>query len=275
MRLTGRSARRLAIPLALAAVVAAGAWTGSQRQPMPPAFHQAAASSLPESGAGRPIAFGQFNIHRGRAADGDIDLERTAECLRGLDIVSLNEVAGGGLLGGADQASALAERLDLRPVFAPTERRYWHPHFGNALLAAGEPASWLRLPLPRAESDGYRNMLLATLRVDSIEIALLVTHVDSGPDRDAQLAAVLALFHRLAPPALLMGDLNATISHPLIAALLDTPGVVATNGSLHPTDNPRTVDWLIGHGFEPLEASQCDNGASDHPSVSLVARPLP
>ena len=72
----------------------------------------------------------------------------------------------------------------------------------------------------------------------------------------------------------LIGDLNAGPEHPDIARLLATPGVVGTNGAKPPAELPGRVEWVIAKGLKPLDATRCDNGASDHPRVALeVATP--
>ncbi|HAW94738.1 MAG TPA: metallophosphoesterase, partial [Phycisphaerales bacterium] len=61
-----------------------------------------------------------YNIKHGRGMDGAIDLERTADVLRALnaDIIALQEVDDRARRsGGVDQASWLAERLDMHSAY--------------------------------------------------------------------------------------------------------------------------------------------------------------
>lgn len=159
-------------------------------------------------------------------------------------------------------------------LFAPTERRWGREHFGNALLTKLPVSEWLRIQLPRQHSASHRNMLLAHLQLTAGRIAVLVAHVDTRADREIQLAAVIAMFRTLREPAVLIGDLNAGPEHPDIARLLAAPGIVGTNGAKPPGELPGKVEWVIAKGLKALDASRCDNGASDHPRVALeVATP--
>jgi endonuclease/exonuclease/phosphatase family metal-dependent hydrolase len=242
-------------------------WDLSAREPAPAAFSAAAAGTI--AGSVDRVVIGQFNIHRGTGVDDVFDLGRTAECLQGLDLISLNEVAGPGFWGGEDQATELGADLGLASTFAPAERRYWRPYFGNGLLSRRPPVSWLRLALPQVEGRAFRSLLIATVPGPGGPMTVLATHIDRA-DRDIQLAAVANVFDAMAPPAVLIGDLNANVSHPVLARLIDTPGVIATNGTLAPETHPEGVDWIIVKGLQAVEATSCDVGASDHPRVALT-----
>lgn len=264
-----------------AAAVALSVWIGSIRGPAgPTAGFGAAGIGLQPVDAGDRLVFANFNIRTGRGLDDQRDLDRTAECLRGVTVAGLNEVRGSAWYGrDRDQAETLAQKLGTGHLFAPTERRWGREHFGNALLTRLPVNEWLRIQLPRQHSDSHRNMLLADLLLAPStpmggRIAVLVTHVDTRADREIQLAAVIAMFRTLREPAVLIGDLNAGPEHPDIARLLATPGVVGTNGAKPPAELPGRVEWVIAKGLKPLDATRCDNGASDHPRVALeVATP--
>ena len=206
MRLRRRSGR-LAAALVLA-VVAGGVYGhGSSRAPLPPAAGQsldgAAPRPTPADGA---LTVLQFNIHRGRPAEGGEDLAATAACLEGAEVAGLNEVDGG---GEADQAALLGARLSLGHLFLPSEERWWRPHFGNGLLSALPSEGWQRWPLPGPSGPGYRTRGVVRLDWEGRIVTLLVTHVTRGPDRALQLALVADHFAALPAPK---DDLATTLS---------------------------------------------------------------
>ena len=101
------------------------------------------------------IRFATFNIRGGKGQDGVRSLDRIAACLKGFDVIGLNEVHGPlHLFSDRDQAKVLGETMDLAWLFAPTERRWWRDHFGNGILSNLPVANWQRIPLAaRAARD--------------------------------------------------------------------------------------------------------------------------
>jgi len=257
--------------VAVLAAVGIAALVGSIRGPAGPASGFAIPGvAMRPADPGPTITFAQYNIRTGRGPDDRRDLARTAGCLEGMKVVGLNELRGSAWYGRPkDQAETLGRMLGLGYLFAPTERRFGREHFGNGLLTALPVTDWLRLPLPRTRGDSHRNILLAELQLPASRLRVLVTHVDSRGDRDVQLAAVAALFRTQREPVVLIGDLNAGPEHPEIARMLAEPGVVASNGAMPPKELPARVEWIIARGLKAVAASQCDNGASDHPRVAL------
>jgi len=261
---------RLALALTLALGGAAW-WDGSQRRPLGPAAGTSLAG-LPRGVAtdDRQLTVLQYNIHRGAPAAGEENLAATAACLRDAEIAGLNEVAGADWLGDdPDQAQALGEALGLSWLFVPSERRWWHPHFGNGLLSALPAESWHRVPLRQAESRSYRSRLEATLDWHGQSVIVLVTHLDSGPDRDRQLADLARRFAELPAPKILAGDLNAGPEHPVIAGWRADATLAVTSGEAAGAP-PGGVDWIVAQGFQLVEAWRCDDGASDHPAVGAL-----
>ena len=184
----------------------------------PPRPGSRAAPSRPP----RRLRLASFNIRSGRGTDERVDLRRTAAVLRGCDLVALQEVDGGPL-GGQDQAAALAALLGTGHLFAPSETKWWHEAFGNGVLTTTAIAHWRRTPLPRA-GRSMRNMVQLDVPFGSGILRVLITH--SGlTNRAGQLEAVTAAFNRLAPPAVLMGDLNTHPERPEIRPLLSAEGV--------------------------------------------------
>jgi endonuclease/exonuclease/phosphatase family metal-dependent hydrolase len=209
----------------------------------------------------------RFNIHSCRDADGNFDPERTAEALRGFDLIGLNEVRGGWQWQRPDQAQLLGRRLDLPWLFAPTEWRWWRDDFGNGLLCRYEVARWQRQPLTGTRHKGHRNRLLAEVRHHQATIHVIVTHLDRVQDRAAQLKEVTDEFLALPEPALLMGDLNTPRADPCLARVLTTPGVCDLVGESIARDSSRRIDWILARGLRSLRGGLIDTGASDHPLV--------
>jgi endonuclease/exonuclease/phosphatase family metal-dependent hydrolase len=263
------SLRRAAVPLVAVAVLCGGVvWRGADREPSvataPVILRGETTASASE---GRSIRIGTFNIHGGRAPGGDVDLGATAAVLRDsdLDLAGLNEVHG---TFGDDQAADLGGRLGMASLFAGTERRWWHDHFGNGLLTQRPLRSVLRVPLPGTQSKRFRNAILATLDVGGTPVRVLATHIDTETDRDRQLAAVFELFRSLQEPAVLMGDLNSTAEYPPVAALLAEPGVVdAVAAKLGAESQAGRIDHLLVRGLTVLDAGVVETSASDHPHV--------
>ncbi len=228
----------------------------------------------------RPIAerttlrVGTFNIHSGRGADGIRDLPRTARALSEipLDLVALQEVRGN-LLTGDNQASRLAETLEMAWLYAPAERRWYALEFGNALLAATGVQSWQRIALPRQFAPDYRNAVLTVVEHGGHAVRVLATHIHQRQqrERDAQLLAVAEIFLHLEEPAILLGDLNCPADQPPLRQLLQMPGVIDAVGEAvrrkGASEPPGRVDWIITRGLRPIDGGIVDQGASDHPLV--------
>ena len=136
----------------------------------------------PQQGAAPRLRIGTFNIHGGTGADGRRDLDRVAECLRGLDFVALNEVHGPRLWENLDQAGQLGRRLGLAWLFAPDTRTWYHLDFGNGLLGAVPVDFWQRIALAEHSDRGYRNAVLVGLRHGRRTIRVLLTHVTRHDD---------------------------------------------------------------------------------------------
>src|SRR5687767_7787800 len=206
--------------LAAVLLCAALLFEGSLRRPRPPAEGvqlNGVASTLSDAPTFRVAS---FNIHGCRDADGNFDPKRTAEALRGFDLIGLNEVRGGWEWQRPDQAELLGRRLDLPWLFAPTEWRWWRDDFGNGLLCRYEVARWQRQPLIGTRHKGHRNRLLAEVRHHQTTIHVIVTHLDRVQDRAVQLQEVTDEFLALPQPALLLGDLNTPRADPCLARVL-------------------------------------------------------
>lgn len=255
--------RAIIVCLLLVGVVA---WWGSDRteavatRPLPKQG-EAAVQSLP----GPRFRIGSFNIHGGKSRAGEYDLSRTAESLRRakLDVVGLYEVHAG--LFGKSQAAELGTDLGMASIFAPAEHRFWHDHFGNAMLTRVKLDEVQRIPLPCTQGRKYRNMVLSQFRVGNRTVNLLAAHVDRVKDREAQLRKIFALFNSLEQPAVLIGDLNSLDGDPLIAQL------AAQGNAKHALESCRKdwpklrVDWIFTRGLTAVDSACVDDGSSDHP----------
>jgi endonuclease/exonuclease/phosphatase family metal-dependent hydrolase len=268
---TATNPRRPRIALAFGLVVVGGLiyYDGDQRRPVVPTVGDSLSGNVDVSPPGRPtIRVATFNIHGGVGHDHHLNLARTAEALQGFDLILLNEVHGSYLWQTEGQAERLAELTTKRWLFAPTEQRWWHHRFGNAILASTDVNHWQTIGLP-GQGRGYRNVVLLSVAHNGRTIHVVGTHLDRGDPRDRaeQFQAATSLFLSLAEPAILMGDLNTTADEDCLRALLDMPDVHdPVSEALSGAAAPR-IDWLLTRGLKTVNAGVADNGASDHPLI--------
>ena len=211
-----------------------------------------------------------FNIHSGRGTDRRYDLARTAAVFTSPpDVLGLNEVRGTWNESlNPDQAAQLGGLLGMRSAFVPTERRWWHDHFGNALLTRLPLRQIHRLPLAGTRGKAFRCATLAQFEFQQQTVQLLTVHVDSQSDRAAQLRAVIALFLGLQSPAILIGDLNSNPDDPQLQELLARPDIVDALHEAPPDARERQhIDWILAKGFRCRSARLIANEASDHPAA--------
>jgi endonuclease/exonuclease/phosphatase family metal-dependent hydrolase len=242
--------------------------SGGMRYPTQPAEGRSLMGPAPAPAARPVLRLATFNIQAGRSAGGRTDLDRTAEALRGLnvDLVALNEVRGALPWDEANQAQALGLALDLPWLFAPTEERWWHEHFGNALLCRLPVTRWRRTPLPGTQHRGFRNMLVSEVQLAGRTVHILSTHIDRRQDHDLQLQMVIDWFLALPEPAVLLGDLNTTRQDPQLRRLLQFPGVRDPLWDSQAEPSGKRFDWIVTRRLRTLAAGVADSGASDHPA---------
>ncbi|WP_166820459.1 endonuclease/exonuclease/phosphatase family protein [Thalassoroseus pseudoceratinae] len=218
---------------------------------------------------GPRFRIGSFNIRGGKNRANEFDLTRTVEALRKhhLDVIGLSEVHGHAWGELPNQAVELGEALDRSAVFVPTERRYWHDHFGNGVLTNVELGAIHWVPLPGTQGKKFRNAVLTNFQVGETTVHFLTVHLDRVKDRPHQLRQVITLFNSLKEPAILVGDLNTTADDPQLAALLARADVhdAVAEGLGDPVD--RRIDWILTRGLKTIDADCIDEGASDHPLV--------
>ena len=204
-----------------------------------------------------------FNIHSCMSESGRLNPDLTAQTLQGFDLAGLMEVRGS--LTSTPQAQLLGDMLHQPWLFAPTERRFWHDDFGNAVLTHLPVTSWERLPLPSIGESGSRNLLIARLAEPAITV--LITHIARHNDQDLQLKTIAEVFLRQTTPVILMGDLNATSDNPVLKDLLANPTVGNPLDQFMPELRGKHIDWILTRGLTLRDAGTRELGASDHPLI--------
>ncbi len=216
-----------------------------------------------------PLRIATFNTHAGVGRDGIRDLGRTAEALKDLDLAALQEVRNPPFEFHGPQVADVAERLKMGWIFVPAERRWWHNHYGNALLTRLPLADYVRIPLPTPSRQRFRAALLTNFTHWGRTVHLLTVHIDKdteGDTHDIQLRTAFDLFLSLGEPAILLGDLNEFSTHPEMVRLIHTPGVHNALADIPgPTVKKNPIDWIFTRGLRTVRAEWIANPASDHP----------
>jgi endonuclease/exonuclease/phosphatase family metal-dependent hydrolase len=225
-------------------------WTG---------FHKTC--SGPAEGTGFT---GTFNIDGGQGLDDKVDLSRTADVIRGCDLIGLNEVHGPAFGEAHDQAFELGQLLNMPELFAPVERRWWRDAFGSGVLSTCPVQHWQRFPLSTSAANSFRNVVLARVGFAGASLNVVLTHLDRHDDRESELRAVSELFLSLQPPAILMGDLNSIGSDAGIARLCSDPAIVNVCARIPNLDPLHHNDWIFLRGLRCLDAGVIDKHVSDH-----------
>jgi len=263
-------AKRRVISIAVVLLLGGTIWHASLYVPTGPAEGVSVkGNTIRAASDRRTIRVGTFNIHGCKGRDDRRDVDRTAECLHGLDFVALNEVQGPWFWQRRDQAQRLGLMLGSNWLFAPAGRKWYHFETGNGLLTTLPVPFWQRIPLFCKYDRGYRNVVLVGLEHRGRTIHVLITHLTRRDDRErqAQLRAVIALFLALAEPAILMGDLNTQGDDRQIRCLLQTAGVTdPVEDVLGPRARQR-IDWIVTRGLRAVDADIVATDASDHPMV--------
>jgi endonuclease/exonuclease/phosphatase family metal-dependent hydrolase len=211
------------------------------------------------------LRVGTFNIDGGVGTDDRFDLHRIADCMRGCDLLGLQEVHGGSWFDKGDQARALGEDLKLPWLYAPAETRWWRPSFGNAVIADLPVVSWERFPVSGLASSNNRALLITHFRWGNQPLHALIVHLPTTYDRPAQCAMVESLFFAFEKPALLIGDLNTRPGDPWIEKLRHHEGVADAVGTYAEKQMPNHVDWIFARGLACVGGGMIDQHASDHP----------
>ncbi len=244
-------------------------WIGADRVP--------ANATRPTSWQGKPslealpghsFRIASFNIHGGKGADHQLNLDRIASCIKEVRprFVGLNEVHGTCFGTRLNQAEELGKQLEMASQFIPTERRFWQPSFGNGLLTQVATSPVHKLPLPCTQGKKYRTAALTSFRIGGQSVRVLCVHLDRVQDRETQLERVFSLFCDLESPAILMGDFNTFPHDPLLKKWLDNPEIHDAIGEKLGADaSAKRIDWIFTRGLIAVDAGLLENDASDHP----------
>lgn len=257
--------RLLAIPGVVLALV--GWWPAAEAPPGP------------DRARGDELVVLTWNLHYGVTPGGGVELEEIARTIEAQDpdVVALQEVARGWLLGGGvDTATWLSHRLGMDLEFTGAA----DPQFGNALLSRSTLTDEQRTALPRGDGAQDRAALSATVVLaDGTPVRVTSVHLHYRSDDDeTRLDQLDALAADLPDDgaAVLAGDLNAHPGTEELARLdadgwVTDPGPWAGTWPAHdPTDR---IDWVLVRGAELAGTEVLTSPrTSDHlPVVARVA----
>jgi endonuclease/exonuclease/phosphatase family metal-dependent hydrolase len=206
-----------------------------------------------------------MNLHHGSGIDGRVDLARTANVLRstGAELFALQELDRNlERSGRKDQPELLSGLLGMPVHFQPTLSRGTGEY---GLAVAAESLEEIRYEdLPRLGTEEPRGALIVGWR----GFTVMVTHLSLvRRARAAQIRFLAELADGLAPPVLILGDLNSGRLglRPLTAA-----GFRGSRGWRPTVEKgwPRRIDHILGGpGATVAGARVVASGASDHRAV--------
>jgi endonuclease/exonuclease/phosphatase family metal-dependent hydrolase len=251
------------------------------------------AGALAPTTGGHPLRAASFNIHHGVGTDGLLDLERIARVIEQEqpDVIGLQEVDRhfGVRSNFVDQATWLAERLDLHVVFGanldldPLTPGADRRQYGTAILSRYRIREWRNTLLPRPASGEQRGLLEAVIKVRGVPVRTFNTHLqhDSQIERLAQIAQIRAIVAESPESVVLVGDLNATPETPEIAAItedLADAWVEAGEGDgfTYDAETPHArIDYVLSSGdIVAKAAAVVTSDSSDHlPVVADLVLP--
>lgn len=245
----------------------------------------------PGSGGGREVSVLVYNIHAGKDAGGEANLDRVAELVgaTGADLVLLQEVDRNTQRSGpTDQPAALGRLTGYDVAFGRTIG-FQGGDYGVALLSRWPIERDTLVPLAVAgspESREQRGVLVAVVAAPGGRLAVLNTHLDASGDdvwRVREIAGVLREAESVRGsglPLLLGGDLNARPESPIHQSLRDAgfrdawPGCGAGDGNTFPAGAPaRRIDYLyLPAGVTCTSARVLPGQASDHRALLVRVR---
>lgn len=277
---------------AVAAACAAGA-PPDRAFPSPPSAGGARAVPATPGDADPGLRVLVYNVHAGRDAGGEDNLERVASVVReeGADLVLLQEVdRGTRRSGGADQLAVLERRTGLHGSFGRT-LAYQGGDYGLAVLSRWPAVrdTLIRLPVePQPARAGGsrepRGVLRVRIEAPGGALEVLNTHLDASPDdrhRRQEVETVLRVAEELregGARVLLGGDLNDEPGSPTVGRLTGAGWVDGWRacgeggGRTYPADEPsKRIDYLfLEPGGTCAAARVLDAGASDHRPLLVV-----
>lgn len=229
-----------------------------------------------------------WNLNYGGSLAPAVELAQMAAVIRdsGADVVTLQEVSRGSLLGGGtDMAAYLSQNLGMEFVYVPAADR----QLGNVIMwkpALGDLTDVTRTALPFGAGPQSSSAISGTL-TDGAPVRITSVHLqhraENTPTRLLQISVLLQA-EPVTGHYLLAGDLNAEPGwpepHMLAAAGLVSAQDAAGNPAdlTHPSDVPvQRIDWVLGNDVLFTNAAVLDTQTSDHrPLVTIVTLdPLP
>jgi endonuclease/exonuclease/phosphatase family metal-dependent hydrolase len=215
-----------------------------------------------------------YNIHIGKDADNNLNLESTIETLRatGADLIGLQEIERHSPRSQfADQPRKLAEALGMQYHFEPA-LSVGPFEFGNAVLSRYPILATERIDLKSSKED--RVALLATVDVQGRPVRVLVTHLGLlQPERARDVAE---LRNRLQgeeeAPVLVLGDFNTTVQAPELQPWLQQfPSTTERGVETFPGSGEQIDYVLASKHFKSAASYTVPSHASDHvPLVSVL-----
>lgn len=239
-----------------------------------------------------------YNVHAGRDASGEDNLDRVAALIRetGADLVLLQEVdRGTRRSGGVDQLAALERRTGLRGVFGRT-LDYQGGEYGVAVLSRWPVARDTLIGLPvepeptrAGGSHEPRGVLRVRVKAPAGPVELLDTHLDASADDGYRLQEVRTVLEvadkleRWGAGVLVGGDFNAEpgsapIDRMAAAGWTDAWRACGrADGRTYPAAEPtKRIDYLfLGSGLTCHAAEVLGSRASDHRPLLVVVAPRP
>lgn len=230
-----------------------------------------------------------YNIKHGRGMDEEVNLERIADVLRGLDadVITLQEVDNRTeRTGGVDQVAVLAGLLGYQG-FHGAHRPYQGGEYGNAILTRLPvhgarthripPASGSELTVHEVELE-LSAPVPGTAAVGVRNISVVSIHLAGTPEeRLAQADSVTSFFSGTDHPVVLAGDFNGRPDGQVLERLQRDWHVLEKSGDpgTYPAPAPdREIDFILVQpeaSFEVIEHRVVDERlASDHRPILAV-----
>jgi endonuclease/exonuclease/phosphatase family metal-dependent hydrolase len=226
-----------------------------------------------------------YNIHHGRGADGQVDLERIAEVILSTrpDLVALQEVdRRTARANNADQAQVLALLTGMEAHFGRAID-FDGGEYGEAVLLGLQGGAPRTHPLPASPAHEKRAALAVPVRLPSGEELLFVgTHLDHTKDPADRLAQAITLRESFSDQTaiILVGDLNAEVGSPPMERLLKVFDRAGGRKPLltFPSDAPhKSIDHVLfrlpGWSVKSIRIVDAPD-ASDHAPLLVVFQRL-
>ncbi|MBA4030428.1 MAG: hypothetical protein C0478_05990 [Planctomyces sp.] len=229
--------------------------------------HNSASGPFTESLSTPQLSVATFNIHRGKGGATSATMADFLQLLQGSDLVALQEDVP---IGGKTFSRRLGSARGDWAAELPTEFQWFSPNGGNGLLLPHNPESVITLPLPGTRGKAFRQMAMVRVLCGTAPVTVVATHLDSSVDRPLQIPVLTELWRSLAPPCVLMGDLNTRPDDPLIKPLLAVEGtrdVLLDMGERTGAPSVAHIDWILTRGLQTVSAELIPTPVSDHPVI--------